>query len=149
MHWSSRPIKGDCPESRRPRELCAGRNLFWATRASQQAIWRYVVIVPESSNELKSRENPKTTIRLCLVAENRLLRETMVHLFQKRAGITVVGQESFSESYCWIPLSQQPPRIGSEIRTRARSGRKPSSLGWTMNRNAFCRRYEAGPGDIC
>jgi two-component system nitrate/nitrite response regulator NarL len=33
-----------------------------------------------------------------LVAENRLLRETLVHLFQKRAGISVLGEGRYADS---------------------------------------------------
>jgi two-component system, NarL family, response regulator DevR len=39
----------------------------------------------------------KPSIRVCLLVENRLLRETLVHLLQKKAGITVVGKDYSAE----------------------------------------------------
>jgi len=38
------------------------------------------------------------TVNVFLMAENRLLRKTLVRLFQKRAGISVVGESRYSES---------------------------------------------------
>ncbi len=111
------------------------------------------MIVREGSNEWKSRENSKAAVRLCLVVENRLLRETLVCPFQKNAGITVVGQESFSE--CASCQAQNEPfdvllldslksgyamDLEQDPATREQSGPKPSFLGWTRNRNASCKR---------
>ena len=54
-------------------------------------------------------ESPKTQLSgqkspfllsLYLVAENRLLRETMVRLFQNRDGISVIGESCYSASVC-------------------------------------------------
>ena len=55
-------------------------------------------------------------VKVFLVAENRLLRETLVRLFQKRAGISVVGESRYSEtkmeqitaSQCGVLLLDSP-----------------------------------------
>lgn len=41
---------------------------------------------------------PSCAVNVFLVAESRLLRETLVRLFQKRAGISLVGESRYSES---------------------------------------------------
>jgi DNA-binding NarL/FixJ family response regulator len=51
----------------------------------------------QSEMEMKLRDKSKPCIRVCLLVENRLLRETMVHLLQKKAGITVVGKDYSAE----------------------------------------------------
>ena len=43
-------------------------------------------------------EESSSSISVYLVAENRLLREALVRLFQNRAGISVVGESSYSKS---------------------------------------------------
>jgi DNA-binding NarL/FixJ family response regulator len=58
------------------------------------------------------------SVKVFLVAESRLLRETLVRLFQKRAGVSIVGQSRYSElaidliaaSQCSILLLDSPPR---------------------------------------
>lgn len=45
-----------------------------------------------------SNERVPSSVRVYLVAENRLLRETLVRLFQKRSGISVVGGGRYSDS---------------------------------------------------
>jgi DNA-binding NarL/FixJ family response regulator len=50
----------------------------------------------QSEIETKFTE-PKPSIRVCLLVENRLLRETLVRLLQKKAGITVVGKDYSAE----------------------------------------------------
>jgi DNA-binding NarL/FixJ family response regulator len=55
-------------------------------------------------------------VNVFLVAENRLLRETLVRLFQKRAGLSVVGESRYSEagieliaaSQCGVLLMDSP-----------------------------------------
>jgi DNA-binding NarL/FixJ family response regulator len=55
-------------------------------------------------------------VKVFLVAENRLLRETLVRLFQKRADISVVGESRYSElnleriavSQCSVLLLDSP-----------------------------------------
>src|SRR5262249_34238406 len=42
--------------------------------------------------------NDKHSSNVYVVAENRLLRETLVRLFRKRGEFTVVGQNSYSDS---------------------------------------------------
>jgi len=46
--------------------------------------------------QISDRQSPLTNIYV--VAENRLLRESLVRLFRKRGDISVVGQASYSES---------------------------------------------------
>jgi DNA-binding NarL/FixJ family response regulator len=43
-------------------------------------------------------EGSSSSVSVFLVAENRLLREALVRLFQNRAGICVVGESSYSKS---------------------------------------------------
>jgi DNA-binding NarL/FixJ family response regulator len=43
-------------------------------------------------------EGSSSSLSVFLVAENRLLREALVRLFQNRAGICVVGESSYSKS---------------------------------------------------
>jgi DNA-binding NarL/FixJ family response regulator len=45
----------------------------------------------DSGIDVKFRDKP--SIRVCLAVQNRLLRETMARLFQKKPGIIVVGKE--------------------------------------------------------
>jgi DNA-binding NarL/FixJ family response regulator len=40
------------------------------------------------------------SISVYIVAENRLLREALVHLFQNRAGIAVFGESRYADSSC-------------------------------------------------
>jgi len=47
----------------------------------------------DSGIDVKFRDKYKPFIRVCLVVQNRLLRETMARLFQKKPGIIVVGKE--------------------------------------------------------
>ena len=47
----------------------------------------------DSGIDVKFRDKYKPSIRVCLVVQNRLLRETMARLFQKKPGIIVVGKE--------------------------------------------------------
>jgi DNA-binding NarL/FixJ family response regulator len=49
---------------------------------------------------MENTQNEVSTcaVKVYLVAENRLLRETLVRLFQKRAGLSVVGESRYSES---------------------------------------------------
>jgi DNA-binding NarL/FixJ family response regulator len=47
---------------------------------------------------MKSRDKNTTSIRVCLMVQNRLLRETMTRLFQKKSGIMVVAEEFSAES---------------------------------------------------
>lgn len=56
-------------------------------------------MIRETDIERNIREKPKPTIRVCLVVQNRLLRETMVHVLQKKQGITVVGKEYCAERF--------------------------------------------------
>jgi two-component system response regulator DegU len=46
----------------------------------------------------KNSEGSSSSISVYLVAENRLLREALVHLFQNSAGICVVGESCYSKS---------------------------------------------------
>jgi DNA-binding NarL/FixJ family response regulator len=48
--------------------------------------------------ENAQNEVPSCSVKVFLVAESRLLRETLVRLFQKRAGISVVGESRYSQS---------------------------------------------------
>lgn len=41
---------------------------------------------------------PLSSVSVYLIAENRLLRETLVRLFQKRSDISVVGEDRYSDS---------------------------------------------------
>src|SRR5215467_11373477 len=43
------------------------------------------------------KEMSPSSARICLVAQNRLLRETLVRLFQKRSGVTVVAQGRYCD----------------------------------------------------
>ena len=47
----------------------------------------------DSRIDVKFRDKCKPSIRVYLVVQNRLLRETMTRLFQKKPGIIVVGKE--------------------------------------------------------
>jgi two-component system, NarL family, nitrate/nitrite response regulator NarL len=51
-----------------------------------------------SCMENAQNEVPSCSVKVFLVAESRLLRETLVRLFQKRPGISVVGESRYSES---------------------------------------------------
>lgn len=63
--------------------------------------------------EPNGSESPSSAINVFLIAENRLLRETLVRLLQKRAGICVVGVsrgtgsvwEEIAASHCEIVLT--------------------------------------------
>jgi two-component system, NarL family, response regulator DegU len=46
----------------------------------------------------KNSEGSSSSISVYLVAENRLLREALVRLFQNRVGISVVGESRYSET---------------------------------------------------
>lgn len=48
--------------------------------------------------EKTGKELSPSSARVYLVAQNRLLRETLVRLFQKRSGISVVGEARYSDS---------------------------------------------------
>lgn len=48
--------------------------------------------------ESTQNEAPPCAVKVFLVAESRLLRETLVRLFQKRAGLSIVGECRYSES---------------------------------------------------
>jgi DNA-binding NarL/FixJ family response regulator len=48
--------------------------------------------------ELDITESPQLPITVYLVVQNRLLRETLVRLFEKRAGIAVVGESQYSQA---------------------------------------------------
>jgi DNA-binding NarL/FixJ family response regulator len=52
----------------------------------------------DSGIDVKSRDKTKASIRVCLVVQNRLLRETMARLLQKKPGIIVVAKEFSAES---------------------------------------------------
>ncbi len=66
--------------------------------------------------ENAQNEVASCAVKVFLVAENRLLRETLVRLFQKRAGISVVGESRYSElameqiaaSQCGVLLLDSP-----------------------------------------
>lgn len=45
-------------------------------------------------------ESSFSSISVYIVAENRLLREALVHLFQNRAGIAVFGESRYADSSC-------------------------------------------------
>ena len=45
-----------------------------------------------------SNEVPPASLNVYLLAENRLLRETLARLLQKRGGISVVGVSRYTES---------------------------------------------------
>ena len=60
----------------------------------------------DSGIDVKFRDKCKPSIRVCLVVQNRLLRETMARLFQKKAGIIVVGKEC---SVSKLPESAREP----------------------------------------
>jgi DNA-binding NarL/FixJ family response regulator len=47
--------------------------------------------------QINDKHSPSST-NVYVVAENRLLRETLVRLFRKREDLTVVGQNSYSDS---------------------------------------------------
>ncbi|HEY1471788.1 MAG TPA: response regulator transcription factor [Candidatus Acidoferrum sp.] len=47
--------------------------------------------------DVKFRDKDKGCIRVCLAVQNRLLRETMARLFQKKPGIVVVAKEFSAE----------------------------------------------------
>lgn len=51
-----------------------------------------------SCMENAQNEVSSCAVKVFLVAESRLLRETLVRLFQKRAGLSVVGESRYSES---------------------------------------------------
>jgi DNA-binding NarL/FixJ family response regulator len=51
----------------------------------------------DSGVDVRSRDKGKNSIRVCLVVQNRLLRETMARLFQKKPGIMVVAMEFSAE----------------------------------------------------
>lgn len=48
--------------------------------------------------EKTDKEMSPSSVRVYVVAQNRLLRETLVRLFQKRSGISVVGEGRYSDS---------------------------------------------------
>ena len=66
--------------------------------------------------QISDRQSSLTNIYV--VAENRLLRESLVRLFKKRGDLSVVGQASYSEStpeqiaaarqnfFCWTASTQ-------------------------------------------
>ena len=47
----------------------------------------------DSGIDVKFQDKCKPSIRVCLVVQNRLLRETMARLFRKKPGIIAVGKE--------------------------------------------------------
>jgi DNA-binding NarL/FixJ family response regulator len=47
---------------------------------------------------VQTNEVPPVSLKVYLLAENRLLRETLARLLQKRGGITVVGVSRYTES---------------------------------------------------
>jgi DNA-binding NarL/FixJ family response regulator len=48
--------------------------------------------------ETQNKRSPRSSISVYLVVQNRLVRETLVRLFQKRDGICVVGEGAYSQS---------------------------------------------------
>lgn len=51
-----------------------------------------------AEKEKNITESPQLPISVYLVVQNRLLRETLVRLFEKRAGIAVVGESQYSQA---------------------------------------------------
>ena len=47
--------------------------------------------------EININESPQLPISVYLVVQNRLLREALVRLFEKRAGIAVVGESQYTQ----------------------------------------------------
>ena len=48
--------------------------------------------------ETPNKRSPRSAISVYLIVQNRLVRETLVRLFQKRDGISVVGEGAYSPS---------------------------------------------------
>lgn len=48
--------------------------------------------------ETQNKRSPRSSISVYLVVQNRLVRETLVRLFHKRAGISVVGEGAYSQA---------------------------------------------------
>ena len=48
--------------------------------------------------ETPNKRSPRCSISVYLIVQNRLVRETLVRLFQKRDGISVVGEGAYSPS---------------------------------------------------
>jgi DNA-binding NarL/FixJ family response regulator len=48
--------------------------------------------------ETQNKRSPRSSISVYLIVQNRLVRETLVRLFQKRDGICVVGEGAYSQS---------------------------------------------------
>ena len=64
----------------------------------------------DSGIDVKFRDKYKPSIRVCLVVQNRLLRETMARLFQKKPGIIVVVLLMDSlKAACAKDLKETPP----------------------------------------
>jgi DNA-binding NarL/FixJ family response regulator len=53
--------------------------------------------ITEDAMRLNAQERPRSAIRVHLFVQNRLLREALVRLFHKRAGISVAGKSHRSE----------------------------------------------------
>ena len=68
-----------------------------AVDQAQQQIFMRDRSISEDEMPPSIREKPRSAISVHLFVQNRLLREALVRLFQKRAGITVAGKSHQSE----------------------------------------------------
>ena len=101
----------------------------------------------DSGVDMKSRDKSRTSIRVCLMVQNRLLRETMTRLFHKKMGIMVVAEEfsagSLKESgevHCDILLMDS---IKAECEKdleepQAQHGHAPKALFFGMDDDPEC-----------
>jgi DNA-binding NarL/FixJ family response regulator len=96
---------------------------------------------------MKSRDKNTTSIRVCLMVQNRLLRETMTRLFQKKSGIMVVAEEFSAESLreshetrCDILLMDSlKVECAKDLQeSHAAHGHTPKALFFGMDDDAEC-----------
>ncbi len=101
----------------------------------------------DSGADMKSRDKTSKSIRVCLMVQNRLLRETMTRLFQKKSGIMVVAQEFSAESlresgetHCDVLLvdSLKAERAKDVEESQTSHGHTPKALFFGMDDDPDC-----------
>jgi DNA-binding NarL/FixJ family response regulator len=110
----------------------------------------------ENAMESKTRDKTKASIRVWVVVQNRLLRETMVHLLQKKAGIAVVGngasttefpELATTEAIDVLLLDSLTPELAEEMsRDLDEREQRPKAVFFGMDddRECFLRAVQCG-----
>jgi len=109
-----------------------------------------IVTSRDSGVDLKARDKNRSNIRVCLVVQNRLLRETMARLFQKKPGIIVVvaqssaaGSTNHGEDRCDVLLMDSLKAGGAKEgeEPQMSRGEAPKAIFFGMEDDPECFLY--------